>query len=736
MTDTLARLQAALADRYRVERTLGAGGMATVFLARDLKHDRDVAIKVLHPELAVSIGAERFDREIHLVARLQHPHILMLIDSGEADGHLYYVMPYVRGESLQDRLEREGPLPLREALRITEQVASALTHAHQHGIIHRDIKPANILLAGDQAVVADFGIARALEADGDGRLTGTGLVVGTPAYMSPEQAFGDQAVDGRTDVYALGCVLFEMVAGRPPFAAESPQALLAQHAMAPPPSVRSHRPDAPLFVERAVRRAMAKAPEHRFATPDALAAVLLSETVVSPVGRRRLAVLPPANLTGDPDQHFLVLGLHEALISELGQSDTAVLARTSVLQYQDTTKPVRDICRELAVEAVVESSLYRSGDAIGVQARLIDGQTEEGIWAGSRDGDVRRAFALCRELSGAMATELHGVRGAPAGSSGSHRAVDPHAYENYMRGRVHQQTFNPADLDRAMKYYEAALAIQPDYAAAYSGISLIWGSKLVLGMVSAEEGGPAWRGTAERAVELDPDLAEAHQARAQGYVWYDYDWERGEASFRRAIELDPGEPQTRIFYSHLLAMLKRAEESDTQMQAALEIDAFNPFTQLLHGVQRGLVGRCEEGIAILREVPPNPLRSHALAGQLFALGRLSAGVAAYAEYFAMLGDAELAEALQEDARGPRAALVRGAERLVERAREMFVKPNNMVHMFGWGGDLDRSIEWLERSYEMRDHEIAYAASFWVVPELLGDPRFPAFLEKMRLPVPH
>ncbi len=735
MPTTRERLEEALVGRYRIERTLGAGGMATVFLAVDLKHDREVAIKVLHPELAASIGADRFAREVHVIARLQHPHILMLIDSGEAAGSLYYVMPFVNGESLQDRLERDKRLPLPEALRIVEHVASALSYAHDHGVIHRDIKPGNILLTGDQAIVADFGIARAIEASGGERLTETGLIVGTPAYMSPEQAFGEGTVDGRADVYALGCVLFEMVSGRPPFEAQSPQALLAKHATAPAPSLRACAPETPLYIDRAVSQALAKEPHQRFGSPGAFAEVLRSETIVSPVGRRRLAVLPPANLTGDADQQFLVLGLHEALISQLGRGDDAILARTSVLQYQGSSKSARDICRELAVDAVVESSLFRSGDNIGIQARLIDGNTEEGIWSGSQDGNIGSVFALYREFSGTMATGIHGALKPRLGSSGSHRIVDPHAYENYMRGRVLQQGFNPADLDRAMQYYEAALAIQPDYAPAYSGISLIWGSKLVLGMVPASEGGPAWRETAERAVELDPDLAEAHQARAQGYVWYDFDWVRGEASFKRAIELDPNEPQTRVFYSHLLGMLLRKEESDIQIRRAMEIDPFNPFTQMLHAIQRGIVGQVEEGIAAMQTVPPNPLRAHSLSGMNFALGNVPAGVEHYAQTFELLGDAEMAGMLRDGSDGPQAAMIRAAEKLIERSRTRFVKPNHMVHLFTKAGDIDRAIEWLERSYATRDHEIAYATAYWLTDKLKGDPRFHAFLKKMNLPSP-
>jgi len=287
VADLVDRLKSALADRYAISRELGRGGMATVYLARDLKHGREVAIKVLRPELAAALGTERFVREIEIAANLTHPHILPLFDSGEADGFLYYVMPYVEGESLRDRLNRQTRLPVEEAIRLTDQVASALAHAHERGVVHRDIKPENILLAGDQAIVADFGIARAVEAAGGERFTGTGIAIGTPAYMSPEQAFGSHAVDGRTDVYALGCVVYEMVCGRAPFEGPTPQALLARHAADTAPRLRSSDPDMPLFVERAVERALAKDPTDRFPTVGAFAEALTSGTVVARLGRRR-----------------------------------------------------------------------------------------------------------------------------------------------------------------------------------------------------------------------------------------------------------------------------------------------------------------------------------------------------------------------------------------------------------------------------------------------------------------
>ncbi|HTO74190.1 MAG TPA: serine/threonine-protein kinase [Gemmatimonadales bacterium] len=261
MTDTLERLQAALADRYTIERELGAGGMATVFLAADLKHGRRVAIKVLHPELGASIGTERFDREIRLAAGLQHPHIMALYDSGEADGLLYYVMPYVIGESLRDRINREQMLPVEDAVQIALEVADALGYAHMMGVVHRDIKPENILLSGGHALVADFGIARAASAAGE-KLTQTGVAIGTPLYMSPEQAVGEN-VGPTSDLYSLGCVLYEMLSGDPPFTGNNARAIMARHAMTPVPSLQEVRATVPDEIEDAVMACLAKVPADR-----------------------------------------------------------------------------------------------------------------------------------------------------------------------------------------------------------------------------------------------------------------------------------------------------------------------------------------------------------------------------------------------------------------------------------------------------------------------------------------
>jgi len=286
--DILERLRAALSDRYTIDREIGQGGMARVILAEDRKHRRRVAIKVMRPEVADALGPERFLREIEIAAQLTHPHILPLHDSGEVDGLLYYVMPFVEGESLRDRLTRERQLPLDDALRITRETASALAYAHAHGVVHRDIKPENILLSAGHAVVSDFGIARAVSAAAADRLTQTGIALGTAAYMSPEQATGERDIDGRTDVYSLGCVLYEMIAGEPPFSGPNVQAMLARRLSGPAPSLAGLRDAIPERLEWAVRKSLARVPADRFSTAEQFAAAI-SEPTLSESAASRVA---------------------------------------------------------------------------------------------------------------------------------------------------------------------------------------------------------------------------------------------------------------------------------------------------------------------------------------------------------------------------------------------------------------------------------------------------------------
>ena len=425
MSTPLDRIRTAIAGHYEIERELGHGAMATVYLARDLKHNREVAVKVLLAELGFALGPERFRREIELATHLSHPHILPIYDSGEADGELYYVMPYVAGESLRARLNRERQLPLDEALRITCEVASALDHSHRHGIIHRDIKPENILLEDGQALVADFGIARAVSAVGEGKLTSTGVSLGTPTYMSPEQGMADPSLDGRSDIYSLGCVLYEMLAGSPPFSGHTTQALIARHSLDEVPSLSIVRRTIPDEVEDAVLRALEKVPADRFATAAEFAAALQAcqqsgTHRVSRTGRRttrfrkrpgqrdwralagigalvllalgvlawrgttlfgssrrqaiagagagfrpqRIAVLYFKDMSPDKRLGYLADGLTESLIDELDQvSALDVVSAAGVKQFRGSDVPRDSIARALEAGTLVEGRLEPEGES-------------------------------------------------------------------------------------------------------------------------------------------------------------------------------------------------------------------------------------------------------------------------------------------------------------------------------------------------------------------------------------
>jgi serine/threonine protein kinase len=311
-------LGTALAGRYTIESEIGAGGMATVYLAHDLKHARKVALKVLRPDLVAALSTDRFQREIRIAAGLNHPHILPLLDSGEADGVFFYVMPYVNGESLRRRLERERQLPVDDALRLTKQIASALEHAHSQGLIHRDIKPENILLHEGEAMVADFGIALAASAAPGERLTATGFMVGTPAYASPEQALGDRTIDARSDLYSLGCVLYEMLAGEPPFTGPTAQAMIARRFVEAAPPIRRVRHTVPASVERAIAKALEAAPADRFASAAAFAEALAQTDAAGPRAPS-VAVLPFLNLSADPENEFFADGITEDVIAHLSK---------------------------------------------------------------------------------------------------------------------------------------------------------------------------------------------------------------------------------------------------------------------------------------------------------------------------------------------------------------------------------------------------------------------------------
>ena len=436
MADLLTRLRADVADRYAIERELGRGGMATVYLAQDLKHHRQVAIKVLKPEIAAALGPERFLREIETTARLSHPHILPLHDSGEANGVLYYVMPFVEGESLRCRLDREKQLPLEDALGIAREVADALSYAHSRDVVHRDIKPENILLEAGHAVVSDFGIARAVSVASGDRLTETGLVAGTPAYMSPEQAMGEPTLGPRTDIYSLACVLYELLAGEPPYTGPTAQAIVAKRLGDPVPRVRRVRDTVPVAVEEALVKALARVPADRFPSAFAFLEALTTPDAAR-ASRRSIAVLPFANLSSDPENEYFADGITEDVIAQLSKIGALkVISRTSVIQFKKREQSLREIGERLGVGALLEGSVRRAGNRVRVVAQLIDAETDRHVWAETYDRQLTDIFAIQSDVALQIATALEAeLTPDERARIGKHSAGDLEAYHLYLRGR-------------------------------------------------------------------------------------------------------------------------------------------------------------------------------------------------------------------------------------------------------------------------------------------------------------
>jgi serine/threonine-protein kinase len=416
--DVLDQLQVALESRYTIQREIGHGGMAVVYLAQDLRHERMVALKVLQPRFSKALGADRFLREIKVAAKLHHPHLLPLYDSGDAGGLLYYVTPYVEGGSLRQLLTREGRLRPAKALRIAHEIADALDYAHRNQVIHRDIKPENILLEEDHAIVADFGVARAISAAADCRLTQAGILLGTPAYMSPEQANGE-ALDGRSDVYSLGCVIYEMLVGHAPFTHANPMALLAARVISAAPKVRSADASVPAAVDHLVGRALALLREHRHQSAAELEVALgVAEQEIAywtptpgmtqPAARMAaLAVLPFVNMSNDPDNEFFSDGITEELINALTRvKGLRVASRTSVFAFKGQDLDVREIAQRLNVSAVLEGSVRRAGNRLRVTTQLINAADGYHIWSESYDRQLADVFEVQDELSRSIVNTL------------------------------------------------------------------------------------------------------------------------------------------------------------------------------------------------------------------------------------------------------------------------------------------------------------------------------------------
>ena len=766
MPDTLrAQLQAALGPSFVIQRELGGGGMSRVFLADDLGLERRVVIKVLAPELAASVNAERFRREILLAAGLQHPHIVPILaagevrDSADASANVlpYFTMPYVEGDSLRTRLEKSGRQSIGETVAILRDIAKGLAHAHARGIVHRDIKPENVLLSGGSAAVTDFGVAKALSsahrtgAGGDA-LTILGMSLGTPAYMAPEQAAGDPNTDHRADLYSLGLIGYEMLTGRSPFAGRTPQATIAAHMVEKPPPLARQRKDAPPALAALLMRCLEKEPAARPQTAEALigeldaapslvstrrtkllvaaAAVVLLVAVatIAWLGARAtgasaeapdltaVAVLPLVNTTGNPQDEYFSDGMTDELATSLSRvPGLRVASRTSTFAFKGRSDiDVREIGRRLGVGAVIEGTVRRDGQRMRLSAQLTNIGDGLSLWSETYEREVSDVFEVQHEIASSIVAALAprlvaGGDSAPAvpAPAAAHRTRDLAAYDEYLRGRYFWHQRGEPALRTAGSHFERAIALDSGFAAAYAGLADVLARLPVYGATPGDSAYPLARAAAERAIALDSTSAEAHTTL--GLVHKSVgEWGAAERVLRRALELDPGSASAHQWRAEVLVITGRFREAAAAARQAHQLDPLSPIVAGELGYMLTLAGEPEAGIAIGHraiQLAPSLWAPHAFLGSsyLFA-GRLAESIAPLERAVQLDRDVSLFRGVLSYAYA-RSARLDDARHLLaelEREAERGAPASPIAIAYVGLGDTARALDWLERAARERD----------------------------------
>ncbi len=635
-----------LAERYRLERELGAGGMATVHLAHDLKHDRAVAVKVIRGDLASGIAAERFTREIRLVAGLHHPNILPLYDSGEAEGRLFYVMPVAAQESLRDRLAREGPLDAAVALLVAREVAEALDYAHRHGVVHRDVKPDNILLHEGHALITDFGIGKAIEiAAESSTLTQLGVAVGTPAYMSPEQVSGD-AVDGRSDLYSLGCVLYEMLTGAAPFEGRTAHAVIAQRFTAAPPDASTKREGVPRGLAAIAGKLMALAPDERYATGalvvDALSRSLTPQPGAVLVARERLpwiAVLPFTSTPREGAAADFAVALADDLSAGLAKfSYLQVVSRQAALRFAAEGGGMRRLQQDLGARYAIEGSVRQSGSRLRATAELVDAHTGAQLWAETFDRDAGAdPFAVQDDLVDRIITMVADPYGVLVRAMVDRLRDLAHAElsieELRLRFYAMGRQVSPEEYRAIRPAIEAVVKVEPRNAEAWGILAQLYWSAAMHGLEDLPDALPSSVRFASRAVELDPGSQLAWESLAESR-YFSGDVEGFRPAAERALAINPRSSYSAGMLGMLIAFSGDWERGVAIVRRLIELNVQHagwlhhvPFH---HHLRRG---EPEAALEELRRIEmPELLWTHtSRAHVMFALGRHDEVRAAMAE---------------------------------------------------------------------------------------------------------
>ncbi len=810
---------------YQVTRSLGAGGMGHVYLAHDERLNRQVAVKLLSGyDVAKEERIRRFRREALAASTLNHPNILTIYEIGETDGHNFIATEFVDGQTLLD-LIKNGPVSVAKATDIAIQIASALAAAHAAGIVHRDIKPANLMVRADGLLkVLDFGIAKYSQPEDSGQAkesqveTAIGTVIGTAAYMSPEQARGNP-IDHRTDIWSLGVVLYELVTGRRPFAGATMMDVMSAVIERQPLPFSAHELVTADALERIVSKALRKDRDERYQTirdmlldlqslkqelefesklerslpPKSKSAANLreqaTETVMEsavrptvnekgPTTRTTLrqrsaviavaalliiaagvgsyfyfmrarsgvinsvAVLPFVNASGNSDLEYLSDGLTESLITSLSQvPKLSVKARTSVFRYKGKDAPPQQLGKELNVQAVLNGRVVQRGDNLTLHIELVDVNTETALWSGDYNRSMTNLVSLPSEIARDVSSKLRlKLSGADEQKLAKNYTANTEAYQLYLKGRFHVFKLTPPEVKTGISYLQQAIEIDPAYALAYIGLSEAYRSLALAAEMTPTEFLPKAKAAAQKAVEIDDNLAEAHTALGACIFWYDWKWNEAENQYKRALELNPNSADTHLFYAHLLSNTGRHAEGLAEIKRARELDPISPFVSALEGQFLIHAGRTDEALERLQktfELAPNFWFPHLFASSAYIeKGMYREAVAEARRAKELSPNQTISDAFGNYAlakSGKREEARAGLEELLKLSVVRFVPPCHIALIYNGLGETDQVVAWLEKGYEQRDPKMAFLKAEPKWNNLAADPRFQDLLRRVGFP---